>query len=92
MGTYGRFNTHNSRVKQLKYKKSERYKNIRLAIGESSSRNNSYNKVDRKTLEIIKGNIRKKALKSKRRNNRLTFILIIITLCFTILFTNWVFN
>lgn len=44
MGTYGRFNAHNARVKQLKYEKTKRYKNIRFAIQESGSINNSFKK------------------------------------------------
>lgn len=92
MGTYGRFNTHNVRVKQLKHEKTKRYKNILFVIQESGSINNSFKKVDKATLKKIKLEIKTKANKKKRLNNILHFLLSILVLCFMVMFVNWTLN
>jgi len=66
-GTYGRLSAHNRRIKDLKYKKKERKKNINSAIRYVSSSQANFKKFDYQTVEAIKAEIRIKAQIQKRK-------------------------
>ena len=85
-GTYGRLSSHNARIKELKYKKNERKKNMHATIRLVGSSENSFKKFDSETIESVKSKIRERAQSKKRKNNIITTFLFIIGLTFVIFF------
>lgn len=91
-GTYGRLSAHNARLKELKYKKSERKKNINSTIRLASSTVKSFKKHDSKTVEAIKSRIREKAKSKKQRDFIFSTILFLIGLVLVVYFVQWIIN
>ncbi|GAB5400215.1 MAG: hypothetical protein Aureis2KO_18000 [Aureisphaera sp.] len=91
-GTYGRLAAHNRRLSDLKYKKSERKKNINSAILYARNSKESFDEFDRDTVEKVRSEIKLKALIRKRKERNLWIVLSIVGFALTVFFTYFIIN